>query len=220
MGADGPSAAVRVLQSEFDDPGVAGQIGRTREWSFTPRSGTGYTSVTRVSVEPAAGGTRLTISRSIRGSVREYMRGGSFEVLVSLVLLAVSLLVGETLVLGGVSLAFLAAVFMAIELVLVGGAQIGARVWARRREAQFDRVLGCLDLVARSSEATSGTSGEVTTRGPSRRFWISTLSLTTGRTRPARRVTFERPGTMADRTSSRESIPSNGLARHATVTER
>ncbi len=68
VGDDAWAAMVSAARREFGQPGMAGQIGRLREWTVIS-GGTKNGTVTRLTVEPTEAGTRVTLSRSIRDTV-------------------------------------------------------------------------------------------------------------------------------------------------------
>ena len=133
---------VGALRTEFDAVGMAGELGRTREWTHI--SGGNKNGVTtRLSAEPTADGTRLTLSRSVRDSVLGFSIAGGVQLLMALLFFAVPLLGGEP------ELWIPGALMLAFGLFFTVGTQAGTRLWAQRRSEQFDRALDRLELIAR-----------------------------------------------------------------------
>ena len=60
---------VAAARREFDELGMAGQVGRLREWTALTGNGTNHSTVTRLTAEPTDEGIRLTVSRSVRDAV-------------------------------------------------------------------------------------------------------------------------------------------------------
>lgn len=143
---------VTAIRSELGAVGMAGELGRTREWTHI--SGGNKNGVTtRLSAEPCADGTRLTISRSVRDAVMGFSIAGGVQFLMSLVFLALSVASGdlEFLIPGAIMLAF--------GLLFTVGTQVGTRLWAKNRAEQFDRLLDRLELVSRAAElVANGTA--------------------------------------------------------------
>ena len=149
---------VGAIRSELDTVGMAGELGRTREW--TAISGGSKNGVTtRVAAEPTADGTRLTISRSVRDAVLGFSIAGGIQLLMTLVFLVVALASGD--------LEFLipAGIMLLIGLGFTGGAQVGTRVWAKTRSEQFDRLLGRLELISRAAGPDAPEHAEATPQG-------------------------------------------------------
>ena len=135
---------VAALRTEFDAVGMAGELGRTREWTHIS-GGTKNGITTRLSAEPTAGGTRLTLSRSVRDSVLGFSIAGGIQLLMAVLFFALPILGGEP------DLWIPGAMMLAFGLVFTVGTQVGTRVWAQRRSEQFDRALGRLELISRAA---------------------------------------------------------------------
>jgi hypothetical protein len=130
---------VAAARAEFGEPGVAGQIGRLREWtdfSGGPKNGV----VTRLTVEPAGDGTRITLSRSVREVVSGF-------VIAQVVQGMLGLLFG-VLVLTGVEegMLFPMAILLGLAALFAAGTQIGTRVWHRQQARQVEALLDRLEL--------------------------------------------------------------------------
>lgn len=145
------ASMVSAMRTEFDAVGMSGELGRTREWTHI--SGGNKNGVTtRVSAEPTADGTRVTISRSVRDAVMGFSIAGGVQLLMSVLFFALALASVETeLWIPGLIMFLFGAVFSA-------GTQIGTRFWAKARSEQFDRLLDRLELVSRSSASMPAPS--------------------------------------------------------------
>lgn len=135
---------VAELRRIFDQPGMAGEVGRVREWTTQARRRHG--SAVHVALEPVEGGARVTIEQSMRGSALGLA-------IVSAVYAAVALLFGVLLATGVVdpSVALLPALFAAFAVLMFGGSRIGFRLYAKRQEGRFEHALDRLDLLARDA---------------------------------------------------------------------
>lgn len=135
---------VAAARTEFGRHGVAGQVGRLREWtdfSGGPKNGL----VTRLTAEPTVDGTRITLSRS----VREVVLGLTIAQVVQW---SVATLFG-VLGLTGIEPDLLIPMMILIGVaVLFGvGSQVGTRVWHRQQAGRFEALLDRLELAARDA---------------------------------------------------------------------
>lgn len=143
---------VGAMRREFSQPGMAGQIGRLREWTVIS-GGAKNGTVTRLTAEPTPDGTRITLSRS----VREIVFGFS---LASLIQLAMATVFGAMALAGVDPELWIATIVMSGMGALFGlGAQIGARVWQRRERDRFQVLLDRLELASHVSERPPETAG-------------------------------------------------------------
>lgn len=139
------AAMVEALRQHTGQQGMAGQIGRLREWTGI-RHGTKNGIVTRLSAEPTEGGVRLMVTESVREIVKGLSIGAVITALVGLFVLGEATLGASPDALVGVAL---------MALMVVGftlGAQGWSRWWARERTEQFDALLDRLELVARHAQ--------------------------------------------------------------------
>ena len=150
---DGPvdddawASMVTAARREFGQPGMAGQIGRLREWTVIS-GGTKNGITTRLTLEPAGDGSRVTLSRSIRDTVFGFTIAAAVQGAMALLFLTLWLA-------GADPELWVPAVIMAGMGVMFGaGAQVGTRVWRRREARRFESLLDRLDLIAR--DATPG----------------------------------------------------------------
>lgn len=134
LGDDGWAQMVGTVRREFGEPGTAGQIGRLREWtSIGGRSNNEV--VTRLTAEPTAGGTRVTLSRS----VRQVALGFTIATTVQLALAVIFGVIAATGVEPDLWIA--TAILVGLGTVFGLGVQVGTRAWHRRDSARFDRLL-------------------------------------------------------------------------------
>ena len=135
---------VAAARARFGSPGIAGQIGRLREWTVVGGN-RGNSVVTRLAAEPAGDGTRVTLSQS----VREPVLGFSIATAVNGALAVLFGVLAASGVEAGLWIP--AAILLAMALLFGTGSQVGARIWERRRAADFEALLDRLDLVARDA---------------------------------------------------------------------
>ena len=135
-------AMVEVLRRELNSAGVAGQVGRTREWTTVASGGQPEAAVS-VTLRPEGDRTRLAVTQSWK----EYARAP---------LIAGAMLSFMALLLGGIfafiepEALLLPVLFAALGLLLFAAGPPTLRAFARRKEATFERLLDRLELVARS----------------------------------------------------------------------
>ena len=144
FGDDAWARVVAAARTEFGEPGVAGQVGRLREWTLL--SGGKSETVTRLTAEPTAEGTRITLSHSVRQTVRGLTVAQAVQASMAAVLGIVVLLGADA------SLWVPVLILVALAALFAAGTQIGTRVWHRRRARQFERLLDHLDLAARDAD--------------------------------------------------------------------
>jgi len=153
---DGPldddtwASMVATARREFGQPGMAGQIGRLREWTVIS-GGTKNGVTTRLTVEPTADGTRVTLSRSIRDTVFGLTLAAAIQWGMA-VLFSVFVLVGVES-----ELWVAAAMMAAMGTLFGGGVQIGSRVWRRREARRFESLIDRLELIARDAPVQHAT---------------------------------------------------------------
>ena len=138
---------VVAARAEFGDAGMAGQIGRLREWTLIS-GGTKNGTTTRLAVEPTPDGTRITLSRSIRESVKGFSIAAAIQsgMAVLFGVLAAAGVDPELWVPFGLLL------IMAVGFAV--GTQVGARIWHRHHSARFESFLDRLELISRDAEPT------------------------------------------------------------------
>ena len=154
LSEDAWASMVGQARREFGQPGMAGQIGRLREWTVL-NGGTKNGTVTRLTAEPTPEGTRLTLTRSIR----EVVLGMSIAAAIQS---AMAVLFTVLAVAGVDSELWIAALIMgSLGLVFGGGVQIGARAWQRHEAGRFEALLDRLELVARDAPKEAAPSASV-----------------------------------------------------------
>lgn len=146
LGDDAWGRMVAAARREFGDTGMAGQVGRLREWTVIsggPKNGV----VTRLTAEPTAEGTRLTLTKS----VREVVKGLTIA---TVILGSMAVLFSVLFVAGVDPELWVPALFMAVLGVGFGTAsQVGTRVWHRQAAGRFETVLDRMELIARDVPA-------------------------------------------------------------------
>ncbi len=159
---------VAELRSTFDASGVAGEVGRTREWTTQVRRKTG--GAVHVVLEPVEGGTHVTVEQSWRGSVWTFTGVSGVYAFVALLLSALAL--------GGVldsGEAFIPVMFAVFALVMFGGSQIGTRLYARRQDERFERALDRIELIARGAAPETAAPHAVAERETGGRIDLDVL---------------------------------------------
>ncbi len=146
---------VGAARAQFGQPGMAGQIGRRREWTLVS-GGTKNGVTTQLVAEPVAGGIRLSLSQSVRDMAFGFTLAGSITGLMALVF--------TTLAAFGVAseMWIPAAILTAQTLLFLGGTQVGTRLWHGGRTEQFGRLLDRLELVARPPAGADASEPLVT----------------------------------------------------------
>lgn len=144
---------VHALRAEFGDAGMAGQVGRLREWTLIS-GGTKHGTSTRLAVEPTADGTRITLTRSVKDSVFGFQ-------------LAAAIMAGMSLLFGGIALAAIEpalwipfGIMLGMGLAFGAGSQIGTRMWHRHTATRFEGLLDRLELVARDAAPARAATAE------------------------------------------------------------
>ncbi|PAP78341.1 hypothetical protein [Rubrivirga marina] len=148
---DGPisedawASMVGHARREFGQPGMAGQIGRLREWTVI-NGGTKNGTVTRLTAEPTPDGTRLTLTRSIREVV--------FGLSIAAAIQSAMAVLFTVLAVAGVDpeLWIAAGIMAGLGILFGAGVQIGSRGWQRHEAGRFEALLDRLELVARDAE--------------------------------------------------------------------
>ncbi len=138
---------VAELRRTFHQPGMAGGVGRVREWTTQARRRHG--AAVHVMLEPEAGGTRITVEQSLRGSSLGFIiAGGAYAVMALLFGIFLATGIFES------SDAFVPVMFAALAVVMFGGSRLGFGLYADRQEKRFEHALDRLDLIARDAETT------------------------------------------------------------------
>lgn len=141
---DAWEAIVETLRRELNKPGVAGQVGRTREWTTIASGGRQPDAPVSVTLRPEGERTRL----AVRQSWEEYSRvplamGAAFSF--------TALLLGGIFAFIEPSALFMPVAFAALGLLLFAAGPPAMRAFARKKEAEFERLLDRLELVARDA---------------------------------------------------------------------
>lgn len=130
----------------FGGVGIAGQIGRLREWTILSSNGTNQSVSTRLALEPTPEGTRLTVSKSARDMVLGFSIAATIMSVMALIFGAIFLTgVEPDLIVPTILMAFMALSFG-------GGTQIGMRIWERAQDRKFDAFLDRAELLIRAAE--------------------------------------------------------------------
>ena len=134
---------VADLRKTFKQAGVAGRVGRVREWATTTEENR---MPVRVSVAPEDGGGHVTIEQSMRSSALGLTAAAATFAVVALlfgVLFAITDLEPVMMV--------MTAVFAATALLMFGGSRIGFGMYADRQTERFEHALDRFDLIARDA---------------------------------------------------------------------
>lgn len=136
------------LRGIFGRDGIAGEIGRVREWTATSSIGK-FDRPTKVTLTPRGDDTLVTIKQEMRSQAKVFSIGAGLY-------LFVAFAIGLASVLGtgaadnppiGVAL-----LFLLVAALVFSGAQIGTRIYASRQREKFDRALDRIELVAREAQ--------------------------------------------------------------------
>ena len=175
---------VAALRRQFGNAGIAGEVGRQREWTTAP-SGRRHSAPVRVEVTPEGGGSRVTIEQTLRRTALPLA-------FVSAAYSAVALLFGVLLAAGalGSDGAFVPAMFAVMALLMFCGAQVGFRLYARRQEARFEAALDRLELAAHEGMPTAATSDAAALPTPMTRPTLDFDALPEPEQEPARRASW------------------------------
>ncbi len=134
-------AMVAAARAEFGPSGVAGQLGRVREWTLS----SGSRRTTRLALEPVGRDTRLVLTQSVQNEAVGFTIAGAIQAVMAVGFNIAALL-------GADPEFWIPVVMMSVMAVLfLGGSQIGLRVWERRQSRRFDALLDRLDLLARDA---------------------------------------------------------------------
>ena len=143
-------AAARV---EFGRTGTAGQLGRTREWSFTGM-GNQMQATTRVALEPAGADTRIVVTRSSRDAALGFTIGGGIQAVMAVIFSALFAFGADP------ELWIPALILASMSVVMLGGSQIGLRAWHRAQERRVGALLDRFELAAGASAAPERAAPE------------------------------------------------------------
>jgi hypothetical protein len=155
---EGWARIVAELRRTFDEDGIAGQLGRIREWNAVGR-GPRRDLATRLALEPDGDGARVTLRQSARDFAFGFTLAGGIMTFMSLMFTTLaSLGVDNELwipagIMGGMALLFL------------GSLQLGMRMWARRQERRFEALLDRIELIAREDAAGEPARERITPLG-------------------------------------------------------
>ncbi len=136
-------AMVEVLRRELNAPGVAGQVGRTREWTTAASGGRHAEAPVSVTLRPDGDRTRLAVTQSWEQHARAPLIAGAM-------LSFMALLLGGIFAFTEPEALLLPVLFAALALLFFALGPPTLRAFARRKEATFERLLDRLELVART----------------------------------------------------------------------
>lgn len=156
---------VGELRRAFHDDGVAGQLGRIREWSVVGRGQSSGNVRTRLAIEPDGGGVRVMIRRSARDMALGFTIGGSVTALQAIVFALMAAFGGDP------EVWIPASILIVLATVFLGGTQVGARVWARQQERKLEALMDRIELIAREDEGEqTRVEPEVRASSPARHW--------------------------------------------------
>ena len=143
---EGWARIVRELRRTFDDDGIAGQLGRIREWNSVGR-GPRRDMAPRLAFEPDGDGARVTLRQSTRDFAFGFTLAGGIMTFMSAMFTTLASLGVDN------ELWIPAGVMGALAVLFLGSIQIGMRLWARRQERRFEALLDRIELIAREDAA-------------------------------------------------------------------
>ena len=137
---------VAEARRAFGGVGIAGQIGRLREWTLVSSKASNQNIVTRLALEPTPEGTRLTLSRNVRDMAFGFSVAAAINALMAVVF--------WTLFGLGIQPEFVipALILTAITLLFGGGTQVGLRAWETAQAKTFASFLDRAELVIRAAD--------------------------------------------------------------------
>ena len=137
-------AIVEVLRRELNAPGVAGQAGRTREWTTMAGTGRQPEAPVSVTLRPDGDQTRLVVTQSWEQHARAPLIAGAM-------LSFMALLLGGIFAFTEPEVLLLPVLFAALGLLAFALGPPTLHAFARKKEAAFERLLDRLELVARTA---------------------------------------------------------------------
>lgn len=136
---------VAAARAEYGLRGVAGQVGRVREWSISSGGRQQNAVTTRLSLEPAGDDTRLILSTSARHIAVGFTIAGSVQALMS-VAFGIAAIAGSE-----PDLWIPVMILAAMATCFLGGSQVGLRLWERRQQRRAAAFLDRVDLLTRDA---------------------------------------------------------------------
>ena len=150
-------AIVAAARATYGAGGVAGQVGRVREWSVSGGGRRQNAVTTRLSLEPAGADTRLVLSTSARHAAVGFTIAGGVQALMASAFAIAALASADA------GLWVPVVMMAAMAALLVGGSQVGLRLWERRQQSRSDAFLDRADLLTR--DAAAPTAGRAPSAG-------------------------------------------------------
>ncbi|MGB3544916.1 hypothetical protein [Rubrivirga sp.] len=140
---------VGAARSEFGEPGIAGQVGRLREWTLISSNGTKSGTVTRLTAEPVDGGFRVTVSKSIRDTIVGFAWASGIQLVMAVVFLVLFLAGADP------EIWIPAAMMAGMGTMFAVGSHVVSRFWKQPAAGRFARLLERVALVARHTAPSS-----------------------------------------------------------------
>lgn len=134
---------VHELRDIFGRDGIAGEIGKVREWTVSPGIGKSDRPV-KVTVKPEGDETTVIVNQELKGQAMGFSIAAGVYLGMALVMMLVDTFTGGDGPPIGVSL-----MFVGLAALFWGGAQVGTRIHAKRQRAKFERTLDRIELIAR-----------------------------------------------------------------------
>ena len=137
---------VAEARRAFGGVGIAGQIGRLREWTLVSSKASNQNITTRLALEPTPEGTRLTLSRNVRDMALGFTIAGAVNAGMA-VLFWVLFALGVQ-----AEFAIPALILTLLAIGFGGGSQVGLRLWETSQANTFTSFLDRAELVVRAAE--------------------------------------------------------------------
>lgn len=145
-------ALVAAARAEFGEAGIAGQVGRVREWSVGGGGRRQQGSTTRLSLEPVGADTRVVLAQSVRQTAVGFTIAGAIQAVMAVVFAVSATATADA------SLWVPVAMMTAMAVLFLGGSQAGLRLWQSRQSRRSDAFLDRLDLLTRDAEPRGDAS--------------------------------------------------------------
>lgn len=138
---EGWERMVLELRDIFGRDGIAGELGKVREWTVTSSVGK-FDRPVKVTLKPEGDDTHIAINQEMKGQAMGFSIATGIYLLMGLVMSILHLFEPDVPI--GVGL-----MFLGMAALFFGGTQIGTRIYATRQRTKFGRALDRIELVGR-----------------------------------------------------------------------
>ncbi len=139
---------VLELRNIYGRDGIAGEIGKVREWTVTSSVGRMDRPV-KVTLKPEETDTLVIVNQELKGQAIGFSIGTAVYLAMGLLMVLVNLLStsGDPPPIG------VGMMFLGMATLFFGGALFGTRIYAKSQQTKFARTLDRIELIAGSSAA-------------------------------------------------------------------